>query len=84
MIFAFLQLHKPLSFSTGPFAKYTHWKQTVFYLKDTITVSAGEEIKGTISSGPNDRNPRDLDISVSLEFEGKNCTYKAAQEFRLR
>ena len=23
----FTQLHKPLHFSTGPFAKYTHWKQ---------------------------------------------------------
>lgn len=78
------QLHKPLSFSTGPFAKYTHWKQTVMYLKDPITVCAGEEIKGSISCGPNERNPRDLDIGLSLEFEGKNSTYKATQDFRLR
>ncbi len=81
---AFTQLHKPLTFSTGPFAKYTHWKQTVFYLKDTLTVCAGEEIKGTISSAPNDRNPRDLDIHIDLTFEGKHGKVQASQDFRLR
>ena len=29
----FSQCHKPVHFSTGPHAQYTHWKQTVFYLK---------------------------------------------------
>eukprot|EP00624_Nannochloropsis_granulata_P006026 evm.model.NODE_4365_length_7507_cov_22.568668.1 len=81
---AFTQLHKPLTFSTGPFAKYTHWKQTVFYLSDTLTVCTGEEVKGTISSAPNDRNPRDLDIHIDLAFEGKHGKVKASQDFRLR
>ena len=31
--------HKPINFSTGPHAKYTHWKQTVFYTPETLTVS---------------------------------------------
>jgi hypothetical protein len=34
----FQGLHKPVSFSTGPAARTTHWKQTVFYLEDTLTV----------------------------------------------
>lgn len=29
----FSHCHKPVRFSTGPHAKYTHWKQTVFYLQ---------------------------------------------------
>lgn len=33
--------HKPLSFSTGPASRPTHWKQTVFYLEDTLTVRRG-------------------------------------------
>jgi hypothetical protein len=37
--------HKPLKISTGPHNEYTHWKQTVFYLKDVLTVKAGEELR---------------------------------------
>jgi len=43
-------------FATAPDAPYTHWKQTVFYLKDYITAKRGEEILGTFSMKPNQRN----------------------------
>jgi hypothetical protein len=36
---AFKACHKPIHFSTSPTARSTHWKQTVFYLHDTLTVS---------------------------------------------
>ncbi|KAI0266986.1 S-adenosyl-L-methionine-dependent methyltransferase [Gloeopeniophorella convolvens] len=57
--------HKKVSFSTGPHAKYTHWKQTVFYTPDTLTISEGENITGELSCAPNARNNRDLDITIS-------------------
>ena len=38
--------HKPLVFSTGPRSRATHWKQTVFYLKETLVVHPNEVIKG--------------------------------------
>src|SRR5579875_3755184 len=38
----FTKCHKPIKFSTGPHTKYTHWKQTVFYLHDVLTVEEGE------------------------------------------
>lgn len=36
---SFQACHKAIHFSTGPAARNTHWKQTVFYLEDTLTVS---------------------------------------------
>ncbi|KAG4305961.1 hypothetical protein PORY_000871 [Pneumocystis oryctolagi] len=63
--------HKPVRFSTGPHAKYTHWKQTVFYLNDVIPVDVeGETIYGTITNVPNEKNRRDLDITIKYVFNG--------------
>jgi len=78
------QLHKPIAFTTSPFSKYTHWKQTVLYFRDTLTVSAGEHITGTISSHPNAKNPRDLDIALTIDFEGAHSQVHLVQDFRLR
>ncbi|KAF8678473.1 Protein arginine N-methyltransferase 7 [Rhizoctonia solani] len=76
--------HKPVKFSTGPHAKYTHWKQTVFYTKDVIPVKAGDEIVGTLTCAPNQRNNRDLDIAIKYESKGErpaadHIQYKMAE-----
>lgn len=62
----------------------THWKQTVFYLEDVITICAGETIEGLLECKPNDKNPRDLDISISYSFEGKHGECKRTQAYRMR
>ncbi|ORX39988.1 S-adenosyl-L-methionine-dependent methyltransferase [Kockovaella imperatae] len=67
---AFSACHKPIQFSTGPHAKYTHWKQTVFYTPTTLTVSENDLIRGTLSCAPNARNNRDLDIEIEYEVDG--------------
>ncbi|TFK66540.1 S-adenosyl-L-methionine-dependent methyltransferase [Pluteus cervinus] len=59
--------HKKVQFSTGPHAKYTHWKQTVFYTTQTLTVSPDDKIEGNISCAPNARNNRDLDITFTYK-----------------
>jgi len=41
---------------SAPEARYTHWKQTVFYFDEYLTVKAGEEIYGVIAIKPNKRN----------------------------
>jgi protein arginine N-methyltransferase 1 len=61
----FSACHKPIRFSTGPHTKYTHWKQTVFYLKDVLTVEEGETITGMIENKPSEKNHRDLDINIT-------------------
>jgi protein arginine N-methyltransferase 1 len=60
----FTACHRPIRFSTGPHAKYTHWKQTVFYIQDALIVEQGEVISGTLRSKPNAENKRNLDIEI--------------------
>lgn len=82
---AFTQCHTPLGFSTSPFAKYTHWKQTIFYLKEPISVCEGEEIRGMISCVPNPKNERDLDIALDINFDGAHSKLiNKRLEYRLR
>ena len=65
----FAACHKPIRFSTGPHTKYTHWKQTVFYLQDVLTAEEGEKITGTLINKPSEKNHRDLDISIEYKLE---------------
>lgn len=81
---AFTQVHKPIGFSTAPFAKYTHWKQTIFYCRDVLTVCEGEEICGQISCRPNPKNGRDLDIVMDVKFDGRHSKADSKLEYHLR
>mmetsp|Transcript_5695 Transcript_5695/g.14417 ORF Transcript_5695/g.14417 Transcript_5695/m.14417 type:complete len:332 (+) Transcript_5695:264-1259(+) len=77
--------HKQCGFSTSPGCRTTHWKQTVFYLQEPITVCEGERLSGTISTRPNNNNPRDLDIQIQYSFSGKYGTFQnCTQEYRMR
>lgn len=81
----FTACHKPIRFSTGPHTKYTHWKQTVFYLTDAITVEEGERVHGTLTSRPNERNRRDLDIAIewNLETQDQGRQTQGRAEYRM-
>ncbi|ORE18766.1 S-adenosyl-L-methionine-dependent methyltransferase [Rhizopus microsporus] len=58
--------------ATRPHAKYTHWKQTVFYTPETLTLKEGESIEGEVSCAPNQSNPRDLDIIIDFKLDGQH------------
>ncbi|EPZ34592.1 S-adenosyl-L-methionine-dependent methyltransferase [Rozella allomycis CSF55] len=75
--------HKPVRFSTGPHAKYTHWKQTVFYTHNDLIMNPNESIKGTLSLKPNERNPRDLDILIDFKCAGKDCNVSESLKFQM-
>jgi type I protein arginine methyltransferase len=45
----------------GPRSKATHWKQTVLYLEDVLTICEGETLSGSMTVSPNKKNPRDID-----------------------
>ena len=73
----FTACHKPIRFSTGPHTKYTHWKQTVFYLREVLTVEQGEQIRGLLTSKPNETKKRDLDIKISYQLDTDDSNRKA-------
>uniref|UniRef100_A0A3Q3BJG6 type I protein arginine methyltransferase n=1 Tax=Kryptolebias marmoratus TaxID=37003 RepID=A0A3Q3BJG6_KRYMA len=80
----FTKCHKKTGFSTAPDASYTHWKQTVFYLEDYLTVRRGEEITGTIAMKPNEKNIRDLDFTFELDFKGQLCEAAISHDYKMR
>jgi protein arginine N-methyltransferase 1 len=73
----FAACHKPIRFSTGPHTKYTHWKQTVFYFRDVLTVQQGEQVGCDIRVRPNSKNRRDLDIEFEYKLETDDPTRTA-------
>lgn len=76
----FSACHKPVKFSTGPHTKYTHWKQTVFYLQDVLTVEEGETIEGVLENKPSEKNHRDLDIKISYKLNTNDMHRQASGE----
>lgn len=80
----FSKSHKKVFFSTGPHARYTHWKQTVFYLNDVLSMKKGEEMRGEFVCKPGVKNPRDLDITISYRFKGSYDSIDATQRYMLR
>lgn len=58
-----------LIINTGPFNKFTHWKQTVFYINKALAMNKGDIISGTIAVKKNKRNPRATDIKISTHVE---------------
>ncbi|TMW91445.1 hypothetical protein EJD97_014328 [Solanum chilense] len=81
---SFTKCHKLLGFSTGPKSRNTHWKQTVLYLEDVITVCQGEAVVGSMTVAPNKKNPRDVDIMLKYSVNGKHCRVSRTQYYRMR
>jgi len=77
----FSRCHKRLGFSTGPDSRVSHWKQTVFYLHDYLTVNKGETLHGEFAIKPNVRNTRDLDFEISVNFEGELCKVSESNKY---
>lgn len=80
----FTACHKPVSFTTSPYGRYTHWKQTVFYMKDTLVCHKGETVVGMVAVKKTSKNHRDLDIKISYEFKGQESQASCTQFYRLR
>jgi protein arginine N-methyltransferase 1 len=80
----FTKCHKRTGFSTAPEAPYTHWKQTVFYFDDYLTVRKGEEVYGVFRMCPNEKNKRDLDFSIEVDFRGELTELNENFIYRMR
>lgn len=53
-----------VSFTTSPFGKPTHWKQTIFLLKTPIEIDAGSCLQGEIHVYASKSNARELDVDI--------------------
>ncbi|KAL1118900.1 hypothetical protein V6Z11_D01G066700, partial [Gossypium hirsutum] len=81
---SFTKCHKLMGFSTGPISRATHWKQTVLYLEDVLTIYEGETIIGSMTVAPNKKNPRDVDIMVKYSLSGRRCVVSRVQFYKMR
>ncbi|GJQ77287.1 Art3 [Trypoxylus dichotomus] len=61
-----LKVTKSVSFSTGPHVTRTHWQQTVFYLKNTLDVTEGTAIEGTLTCKRMIKNVRGLHVTICI------------------
>ena len=68
----------------APDCHYTHWKQTVFYLEDCLTVKKSEPLTGHFTMNANPNNKRDLNFTVSVEFSGELMKCSLQQNYRMR
>lgn len=74
----------PVVLTTAPGKSYTHWKQTVLYFDDAVVAHKSDKLSGVLAVRKCEQNPRDLDVKVSFEFEGKYAKPLWVQYFRLR
>nr|AFK35108.1 unknown [Medicago truncatula] len=80
---SFTKCHKLMGFSTGPRSRSTHWKQTVLYLEDVLTICEGETIVGSMTVAPNKKNPRDVDIMLKYSLNGRRCNASRVQYYKM-
>jgi len=73
-----------IRFSTGPADENTHWKQVIFYLKDVITISSGEEVSVQFGMKPNETNKRNLEIKIKTDFNGQKSALHENNDYKMR
>nr|GMC65402.1 probable protein arginine N-methyltransferase 1.2 [Ipomoea batatas] len=81
---SFTRCHKLMGFSTGPKSRATHWKQTVLYLEDVLTICQGEALVGSMTISQNKKNPRDVDIMLKYSLNGSRSVASRTQYYRMR
>ena len=58
-----------VQFTTSPYGIPTHWKQTLFILKEGLDVKVGDEFIGTIKVEKSPENPRELITIMSYSHK---------------
>ena len=57
--------------STSPHKKQTHWRNTLFYLEEPITLNKGEKVEGIIEFAEHPRNNTSLIVHFTYCINGK-------------
>ncbi|KAJ7776814.1 S-adenosyl-L-methionine-dependent methyltransferase [Mycena maculata] len=64
------EAQKITSFSTGPQSIPTHWKQTLFLLRESIVVEEGSIVSGHFHCVKSQTNSRELDVEIHYAVQG--------------
>ncbi|CAF0723976.1 unnamed protein product [Didymodactylos carnosus] len=70
--------------STAPGAGYTHWKQTVFYFPDYVTIKKDEELNGEFMCKVNLENTKKLEFGINFEFNGQISSLSSKNQYYMR
>lgn len=54
-------------FTTGPHGIPTHWKQTIFALRQPIAAKKGDRVCGQFTCKKSTTNPRELDLEITYQ-----------------
>ena len=76
-----------VSFTTGPEGVPTHWKQTLFLLKEPIEIVVGTKVEGVFHCHKSSTNSRELDVEIhyKVTHPGKeNDGQTLVQLFKVR
>ena len=68
-----------VNLSTSPYTETTHWKQSLFYLREPISVNKGNNIDVIFTMKKNPKNPRDLDIRIDYRMKTDQIEIKKHQ-----
>lgn len=80
----FSNLTRPILLSTSPWKKYTHWKQTVFYLEHDLDVRQGDVLYGSIATRKSKTNFRELDIKISYNMDAVQVKRSFVNMYKLK
>ncbi|XP_062540465.1 protein arginine N-methyltransferase 1-like [Armigeres subalbatus] len=83
----FTKCQQRLGFSTSPESPHTHWKQTIFFLDEYLTVKKGEEICGTFAmkaAGSKKNMNKELEFTIDVSFEGALAQVKESNLYLMR
>ncbi|XP_053681134.1 uncharacterized protein LOC128732001 [Anopheles nili] len=62
----FFELPEHIEFSTSPYSRPTHWKQTIFYLEEPVPVKEGQSITGKFVCRRDPKDVRSLFINIEI------------------
>lgn len=70
--------------NTAPGAGYTHWKQTVFYFPDSVTIKKDEVLEGNFISKLHLDNTKKIDFGINIEFHGELSSLQSQNQYFMK
>ena len=80
----FSNLTRPVTLSTSPYQRGTHWKQTVFYCEKDMQVKKGDILEGSFACRQSKDNFRELDIKISYHIDTSSCKHDYYNLYKLK